>query len=142
MPIQNTKAKKPGKRLVSKPDKRKNSAAKKVEFVRKTAEATGETLVTATTGEQSGSFIGGVEAWRKVALRRRKDRRKIGPKVIFERGEGSFADIFRKLKAVPKLTNLEDNAACIERSQKGNLMLERKKSRDIFLNQIRSRHKG
>ncbi|CAD7091675.1 unnamed protein product [Hermetia illucens] len=82
------------------------------------------------------------EAWGKVEPRKRNDRRKIRPEVIFisKRGEGLYADILRKVKADPDLNSLGDNLSCIKRSQKGDLMLEFKKSKDVtadkFLSQI------
>lgn len=50
--------------------------------------------------------------------------------------EGTYADIFRRVKAHPELIKLVDNVSCIRRTQKGDVMLELNKSKDKFLSRI------
>ncbi|CAD7078607.1 unnamed protein product [Hermetia illucens] len=150
-PVQNTKGEKPGKRLREKlndstgqqtPKRKTDSTPKKAEFMKSTSEATRENTAEATSRKGIEPSKGDAEAWRKVEPRKRNYRGKIRPEVIFisKRSEGSYADILRKVKADPELTNLGDNVSRIRRSQKGDLMLELKKSKDVtadkFLSQI------
>ncbi|CAD7084862.1 unnamed protein product [Hermetia illucens] len=141
-PVQNTKGEKAGKRLREKlndstgqqtPKRKKDSTPKKAEFMKSTSEATRENTAVATSRKGIEPSKADAEAWRKVEPRKRNYRRKIRPEVIFisKRGEGSYADILRKVKADPELTNLGNNVSRIRRSQKGDLMLELKKSKDV-----------
>lgn len=66
--------------------------------------------------------------WQKVGPRRRKRRRRRPPRpdalLIKKKGEGSYADLLRKVKMDAGLTNLGDKVTHIRQTAKGDLLLE------------------
>lgn len=73
-----------------------------------------------------------MEVWIKVAVRKKRVIRMMRPVVINISNQGSYADIPKGMKADLELTNLWDNFRLIRRSQKRDLRLELKKSKDIM----------
>lgn len=63
-------------------ERKKGSPSKIAEHMRRTSNDADKAHVAATPRKGSGSLKGEVEAWRKVAHQKRKDRRKIRPEVI------------------------------------------------------------
>lgn len=103
--------------------RKKGSTTVKMEETRKTAEAGAESQVVIPE-KGSGSRKKGVEAWRKMTPQGRRERRRTRPEVIiiFKRGEELYANIVRRVKADPELTNLRGNIKQIKQSHQKNLM--------------------
>lgn len=99
------------------------------------------------SGKRERNFLGECRNQEKVGIPKKERLEEHKAIIIFKRSERSYPGIVSTLKVVPEMNSLGDNVSGIKRSQKGNLMLDLKKSKDVnagkFLIQIRtgSQHK-
>ncbi|CAD7091387.1 unnamed protein product [Hermetia illucens] len=105
-----------------------------------------ETLETSTNSSEGGKCTANVEkstsvakpktngkdGWTKVTSKKAKGKAKLRTRpdaiVISSKGNLSYAEILRKVKADPDLKDLSGNVNRIRRTQKGDLMFELKRS--------------